>query len=281
LHAYSDAVDAISPHHLFGFVSPCRRGIMSYDSRHARLEVTVQLRQYARILIKRGWIILLAVFITTTTALVFSLIQTPVYRSTILLNVWPARLDWGLQQVIKGLMRNYAGTIGSRTTALKVINRLQLDITPDQLLAKLTVDPIEEDFLLRIDADDYDPLIARDIAQTTAEVFVEDTRVYMLEQDKRERIDINIRDYALPGTLHKPKKKVNALAGGVFGVLIGGMIILLLEWLEADIIRSTEDMERHTGLAVLGVIATMQSSSGRPARRRPCHTPGQVRYLSQ
>ena len=134
----------------------------------------MQLKEYMRIIAKRGWIILLVAIITTGSALVFSRIQTPVYRSSIFLNVWPARLDWGLQQTIKGLMRNYAGVIASRDTAMEVINRLQLDITPDELREKLTVSPIEADFLIQIDADDYDPLIARDIAQTTAEVFVED-----------------------------------------------------------------------------------------------------------
>jgi len=228
----------------------------------------MQLRQYIRILTKRGWIILVAAFVTIISALAFSLVQTPVYRSSIFLNVWPARLDWGLQQTIKGLMRNYAETIGSRQTAFKVVNRLQLDITPDQLRAKLTIDPIEEDFLIRIDADDYDPLIARDIAQTTAEVFVEDIDVYMLDQDKRERLDINIRDAALPGTLHKPKPKINALAGAVFGVLIGGMVVFLLEWLEADLIRSPEDVEKYVGVAVLGTLCTEPASSGRSIRSR-------------
>jgi len=228
----------------------------------------VQLRDYVRILTKRGWIIVVAAFATTVTALLFSLVQMPVYRSTIFLNVWPARLDWGLQQTIKGLMRNYALTIASRQTASEVVNRLQLDITPDQLREKLTVDPIEEDFLIRIDADDYDPLIARDIAQTTAEVFVESIKVYMVDQDKRERLDVNIRDYALPGTLHKPKPKINALAGAVFGVLIGGMVVFFLEWLEADIIRNPEDMERYVGVPVLGAICTVPAASSRSIRRR-------------
>ncbi|MBA7656080.1 putative capsular polysaccharide biosynthesis protein YwqC [subsurface metagenome] len=236
----------------------------------------MQLRQYIRILTRRGWIIIVAVFVTTAAALVFSLVQAPVYRSTIFLNVWPARLDWGLQQTIKGLMRNYALTIGSRQTATEVVNRLQLDITPDQMREKLTVDPIEEDFLIRIDADDYDPFIARDIAQTAAEVFVERIDIHMLDQDKRERLDINIRDYA-SWTLHRPKPKINALAGAVFGVIIGGLIVFLLEWLEADIIRSPEDMERHTGVAVLATICTGSARSSRSARRQAHPTGGIVR----
>ena len=237
----------------------------------------MQLRQYIRILTKRGWIIILAAFVTSAAALVFSLVQAPIYRSTIFLNVWPARLDWSLQQTSKGLMRNYALTIGSRQAATEVVNRLELDITPDQLQEQLTVDPIEEDFLIQIDADDYDPLIARDIAQTTAEVFVERMDVHMLDQDKRERLNIHIRDYALPGTLHKPKPKINALAGAVFGVIIGGLIVFLLEWLEADIIRSPEDMERHTGVAVLATICTAPARSSRSARRQAHPTGGIVR----
>jgi capsular polysaccharide biosynthesis protein len=225
----------------------------------------VQLKEYMRIIAKRGWIILLVAIIITGSALVFSRIQTPVYRSSIFLNVWPARLDWGLQQTIKGLMRNYTGVIASRDTAMKVINRLQLDITPDELREKLTVSPIEADFLIQIDADDYDPLIARDIAQTTAEVFVEYIDVYMLDQDKADRVQVSIRDYALPGSLHKPKWKINALAGAVFGVLIGGLIVFILEWLEADILRTTEDVEARTGVAVLGVIPNATSRSARRA----------------
>ena len=228
----------------------------------------MELKAYLRIITKRAWVIVLVVLITMGSAFVFSKLQTPVYRSTIYLNVWPSRLDWGLQQTIKGLMRNYAGNITSRETAMEVINRLQLDITPDELRRKLTVSPIESDFLIRIDADDYDPLIARDIAQTTAEVFVERIKVYMLDQDKRDRVEVSIRDYALPGTLHKPKLKINLLAGALFGIVIGVLLVFLLEWLEADIIRSPEDIEEYVGLAVLGIIPEATHSNRQGKRRR-------------
>jgi capsular polysaccharide biosynthesis protein len=93
----------------------------------------MELFDYIRIIRKRVWIIVVVAAITTVSALVFSKIQTPIYRSTIYLNVIPDRLDWGLQQTVQGLMRNYAGQIQSRTTAAQVIDRLQLDITPAEL----------------------------------------------------------------------------------------------------------------------------------------------------
>ncbi len=228
----------------------------------------MQLRDYLRILAKRGWIIVLVAVITTSSAIVFSKLQTPIYRSSILLNVWSGRLDWGLQQTIKGLMLNWAGEIGSRRTATEVADRLQLDIPPDKLRSKLTISPRESDFVIQIDADDYDPLIARDIAQTTAEVFVERITVTMLEQDKADRVEVSIRDTAVPGVLHRPKWKINALAGAFFGILAGGLVIFVLEWLEADIIRTTRDIERHTGLVVLGTLPTVTGAPSHPTRRR-------------
>jgi len=230
----------------------------------------VQLRDYTRIFARRAWIIALAMVITATSAFVVSKIQTPVYRSTIYLSVIPGRPDWGLQQTVKGYMRNFARTIQSRQMATKVINRLQLDITPDEFLEKITVSPIESDLLIQVDADDYDPLIARDIVQTTAEVFVEDTEVLMLDQDKEDRVKVSILDYALPGTLHKPKWKVNVLAGAVFGLVVGVIVILILEWLEADIIRTSADMERHSGVPVLAAIPNTAALSrpGHERRRR-------------
>lgn len=223
----------------------------------------MELKEYFRILGRRGWIIILCMVIVATSAFVFSRIQRPVYRSTVYLNVVPARLDYGLQQVVRGVMRNYAGTISSRPNAQEVIDRLQLDITPEQFLSKITVSPNEADLVLQINADDFDPLIARDIAQTSAEVFTEQIDKYMLDQDKQDRVSVTIRDYALPGTLHKPKWKINVVAGAGFGVIIGVAIVFILEWLASEIIRRPEDIERQMDLAVLGVIP----QQGRPAAR--------------
>ncbi len=223
----------------------------------------MELKDYFQIIIKRGWIIVLATVITVAAAFVASRVQTPIYRSTVYLNVFPGRLDWGLQQTIKGVMRNFAGTITSRTTATEVLNRLNLDLTPEELAAKITVRPIESDLVIQIDADDYDPLIARDIAQVTAEVFVENTTALMQDQDRADRVEVSIRDYALPGRLYRPNWKINVLAGAVFGILIGVVVVLVISYLESDIIRTSRELEEHTGLAVLGLIPAVESGGSR------------------
>ena len=228
----------------------------------------MELGAYFRIVAKRLWIVLLAVVLTTCITFLFSKLQTPEYRSTVYLNVIPARLDLGLVQTTKMYLRNYAGQIRSRTTASKVIDRLELDLTPAQLVEKITVSPIESDYLLQIDVDDQDPILAMQIAQSTAEVFEEKIDVDMLEVDKSDRLQISLQDWAEPGALHKPDIKTNTIAGAVFGLIVGLLVVFLLEWLQADILRSTEDVERHTGLAVLGLIP---DASTRPARTSARH----------
>jgi len=225
----------------------------------------VELGEYFRIIRKRGWIIILSMVIAMGGAFLVSRIQTPVYRSTVYLNVFPGRLDWGLQQTIKSVLSNFAGVITSRSTAEEVVSRLQLDLSVDQLIEKLTVSPVESELVIRIDADDYDPLIARDIAQTTAEVFVEYADVLMQDQDAADRVEVSIRDAAQPGVLHKPKWKINVAAGAVLGALIGVVIIFVLRFVEADIVHTARELEEYTGVAVLGLIP--DATPARRARR--------------
>lgn len=211
------------------------------------------LKEYLRILWKRGWIIIVMAVITATSAIVFSYLQRPRYRSSIYLNVVPARLDMSLTESIKRMMSNYAKNIVANTTLEETIKRTGQDMTPETMSSNVRVSPSESDFMIRIDVSDYDPDVARLMAQTVGEVFVERIKATMLDQDRRDRLLVELRDPAAPAGKYFPNKTINALAGGVFGVLLGSLVVLGLEWLESGIIRSSQDLERVTG-AVLGII---------------------------
>ncbi len=212
------------------------------------------LKEYLHILWKRGWIIIVMATVTAASAIVFSMLQRPVYRSSIQLNVIPARIDLGLTESIKSLMRNYAANIRSNQTLDEVIRRTGQDMTPELLRRHVSVSPIVEDFLVQIDVDSYDPDIARWLAQTTGEVFVEDVTASMADQDQRDRVQVSLKDNAAPAYLQSPKKKINALAGGVLGVALGALLVLGLEWLESGVIRSADELQRAMDMAVLGEI---------------------------
>jgi len=229
----------------------------------------MDLREYRRILLRRGWIILLVAVVTAMSAFAFSKAQEPIYRATVFLSVQPARLDWGLQQTLKNMMRNYSRQIKSRRTARQVIDQLQLDMSPDTLKSKLTVSPIESDLLIQVNVKDHDPVVAQDIARVTAEVFVAQMKSYNLEQDKRDRVYITKLENPEPGTLFSPKTKINVLAGGLLGALLGAIVALVLEYAD-DTLKTADDIGRYVGdIAILGIIPTMSGEGANVMARGP------------
>ncbi|MCC6905553.1 MAG: lipopolysaccharide biosynthesis protein, partial [Anaerolineae bacterium] len=56
-----------------------------------------------------------------------------------------------------------------------------------------------------------------------------------------------------------PNTKINTIAGGILGLLVGLAIVFVLEYLEAGIIRSPEDVDRFLSIPVLGAIPPAES----------------------
>jgi len=217
----------------------------------------MEISDYFRILRKRGWIIVVVAIVAAASAFVFSKMQTPIYSATVKLSVVPARAtDWGSSNSLKDLLRNYAENIKTHTTASKVIDREQLDMDTTTLLSKLFVNPDSSTFTLALEARDRDPKVAMDIVNRMAIVFTEDREQWNQQQDKRDRIDVTMLDsvYNLGYTQYSPKTRINVLAAGLFGALIGVLVVFFLEWLEMDVIRTGEDIERAIGVVVLGAI---------------------------
>ncbi len=232
----------------------------------------MEISDYLRIMRKRGWIIVVVAIVAAASAYAFSKMQTPIYSATVQLSVNPARLDWGLSNTIKDLLRNYATNIRTHAMAQSVIDRPgggvgPLDMKSDELLSKLFVNPDSSTFTMQIEARDKDPQVAMHIAQTTAEVFVEDRDAWNQRQDMRDRVEVSIVDnvYNLGYSQYSPKTRINVLAAGLFGALIGVLVIFFLEWLEMDVIRTGEDIERAIGVTVLGAIPPSAGDSPTPA----------------
>lgn len=219
----------------------------------------MELRAYFDILRRRGWIILATALLATVLAVGFSLVQTKVYRATARISAVPARPDWGLGNSAKDLLRNFVNNINTHDMANRVISEARLDMSSYDLLAKITVSPEPENFIIRIDARDRDPEVAKKIAKTMADLFVDDRVAYYETQDKRDRIEVKLVDSVIDAPLYRPNWKMNAVAGFALGALIGALIVLALEWIAADILAKTEHVERILGLPVLGAIPATHS----------------------
>jgi len=227
----------------------------------------MDLRAYLEIIRRRGWIIVVVALIATAAAFGISLVQTKTYRATVRISAVPARPDWGLGNSAKDLLRNFVNNIATHDMANRVIAAAQLDMTSYDLLAKVSVSAEPENFVIRVDAKDRDPEIAKRIAKTTADLFVDERVAYYQTQDKRDRIEVKLVDSVIDAPLYQPKPLMNAIAGAALGALIGALVVLALEWMAADILATAAHVERTLGLPVLGAIPAPHGAAGRKSRR--------------
>ena len=217
----------------------------------------MKIQEYVRILRHRGWIILLAVVVTAASAFVFSKLQTPVYRSSIEVSIQLARPDFGLAQSAKLLLNNFSATMWSEQYAQEVIDRLSLMRTAKDLKGDVTFAVDDARMVIKIDVDDYDGEQANNIANTWARLVQEWRNDQNARQNKEGRVFAGVIDPASYRQL-RPKTMINVAAGGNFGLVIGVVIVFVLEWLEAGIVRLPQELERETGVTVLGVIPPIQ-----------------------
>ncbi|GIV76184.1 Wzz/FepE/Etk N-terminal domain-containing protein [Litorilinea aerophila] len=231
------------------------------------------IQEYVRILRRRGWIIVVGAILAAGAAFGVSFLQEEMYRATVYVSTVPARPDWGLGNTAKDLMRNFANNIRTPEVAQEVINRAQLDMTPYDFLAHVNVAADSSDFTIKIEARDRDGEVAKLMALTLADVFVEERTAYYAQQDKDNRIEVKIRSRDIPYEKYQPKPLVNAVAGGVLGMLLGIGVVLVLTWMEADLLRTPAALERALGVPVLGAIPAVPAARETP---QTAAQPGQV-----
>ena len=211
------------------------------------------LSEYFRILYRRGWILALMSLLTAAAAFVFSKLQTPVYQATVYVLVKPSRTDFGLTQSAKILLRSYVAWMDTDSRAQEVINALEIDKVPTALRGDVTIASDDSRFVIQVDAESENQQLAGDVAQKWAELFVQWRDADNQTQRKEDRVEAEILD-APRLSLDRPKTTINTLAGVILGVLLGGVIVFVIEYIESAVIRSAADIERQFSLPVLGAI---------------------------
>lgn len=228
----------------------------------------MDLREYARVMFRRSWIVVLLALVGALGALGFSRLQTPIYRSTITLSAVPTRpSDYGQTLAIKNLLRLYSQQLQTKAIAQQVIDQLQLDIPVAKFLGGVNVSASEADYTMQVEVKDPSEVMVPKIVQTLADTFVIQHQQENLQIDQRDRILVNILDNASPPEKFSPKTTINALAGGILGALVGAFVIFLLEYIQSAYVRNAEDAERFLGLTVLGAIPTMSDKAARSDER--------------
>ena len=222
----------------------------------------MELVDYFRILRTRGWIIIVVAVVAAASAYGFSKLQRPIYKSSMQLTVLPARNDFGLAQTTKQLLRAYVTIMDTKRWAAQVLQRFEqagtpLDMTPEQLKGNVIIASYEDKNVIQIDVKSPDGEQGNRISLTWAQEFETWRNLENGKVRKEDQVDVVLGDNPIY-TQYRPQTKINVAAGGIFGVLLGALIVATLEWIESGLVRTPADVERKLGLAVLGVIPSAE-----------------------
>ncbi len=224
----------------------------------------MSIQEYIRIIRRRGWIVVAAAILAALAAFGISYFQKDLYRATVYISTVPARPDWGLGNTAKDLMRNFALNLRTYENAAEAIARAKLDQDPNEFLGNVQVATEADNFAIKIEARNADGEVAKLMALTLSQMFVEERTDYYAQQNKDNRIEVKIRSSAIGYDQLQPKPLLNAIAGGVLGLLLGIAIVLLLTWMESDLLRTPAAAERALALPILGAIPLADSSAMAP-----------------
>jgi capsular polysaccharide biosynthesis protein len=213
----------------------------------------MNLADFGRILIRRGWIILVLAALAAGSTFLLSRAQTPVYRCLQKVLIQPGRTDLSLTESSRQLLNQYRSFLDSTLIAAQVIDDLRLDMTPGELKGEVTVAAVAIDLSIDISADSTDIGQAGDIARAWGEALVDYRNAENQGQRREDQVNAILQDNPQCSLL-QPRPTLNAVAGGVLGLLLGAIIIFVLEFLESSIVRRREDLERGMDISVLASI---------------------------
>jgi len=204
---------------------------------------------------RRLWVIVLVATLLTGAAVGVSLLQTPTYAASIkvLVGQKPGESNSlggdvsGLQQITQSM----AVWIDTRPVAEATIQRLDLQDSPDQILANTTSAQIGATQFVEVWYTDTDPKEAQMVANAIGEVFSEQVSEV---SPSASDITATVLDPAvMPTTPVSPDPLRNGLVALAFGTMLGLGLAFLLEHLD-DRWRSPEEVEQVSGVPTFGVV---------------------------
>lgn len=225
----------------------------------------MQLREYLKVLRERWWVVLLTALVAASSAYAFAKTQTPVYRSSVKLEV-TGRIDYGQILAIGQLLRQIAARVETSAVATAVDEQLRLDLGPDALLEKIHTQAFPDTIQIQIDVDDVDPGRAEQIAFALATVVKERQDALMAPVPQQERINLGIVDRPSASRLFWPQTRVLMTGAGLLGLVVGVVLAFVLDYLD-DTLKDPEDVERYLELPTLGIIPEISART--PTRRPP------------
>lgn len=231
---------------------------MRESSRDEGSQLTV--RDFARILRTRSWIICGTVIIAVLCALAYAFLATPQYEATTRLFVSTASEGPGTEVNNAGMFAerrvlSYTELLTGAVLAQRAIDKLGLDMSAAQLQERITATTPTDTVLIDVTVQDPSPTRARDIANTLSDEFV--IMAAGLERPTptdppNARVVVQQRA-DIPVDPVSPKKATAVALAVVLGAVFGTILAIVRDVLDTTV-RRPETVEKVAGVGMIGDI---------------------------
>lgn len=220
------------------------------------MEETIDLREYFFILKKKMWLIgLSAIVCGIISGLISFFVLTPVYEANTSLIV-NKEVENEMTQMstsddlnfVQKLAVTYGEIIKSRTVITSTINKLNLDMTYEELLEAISVTNVDSTQIIKISVKNTSPIVATKICNTIPQIFSTEVQRVV----KASGVEV-IDKATIPENPVKPNKTMNIAIAMVLGVMVSVFLIFLKEALNTKV-KEPKDIEEKLGIPVFGVV---------------------------
>ncbi len=229
----------------------------------------INLGELFKFLISKIHIIIIMMIIAIVGGFIFiNYLLTPMYHSSttlILVSDNNNENSTALQSDVnlnKNLVTTYSEIVKSRSVLTQVIDKLELDMTVTELSKNINVTSVENTEIIKIQVSDESNIEARDIAKTTANVFMKEVKnIYNLT-------NVSVMDKAYlekePYNISLVKQLILFTMGGF---VVGCIIVFLIFYFDTSI-KSAKEIEEKLGLSVIGNVAYVDKKNQKNKKKR-------------
>lgn len=220
----------------------------------------LDLREVFRTLYRRLWMLLALPLVAGLTAGILSLyVMDPVYSASTTLWVikeGSGQISYNDLMLNRNLTKTYAEVAKSRAVMADAIKRLDMEgkVAVGTVQSKLSVTPVRDTEILSFTIQDENPAMAAKWADAVAEAFKDQIKTYMNVENV-----VVVDTATVPSSPIRPRPLMNVAIAVVLGAMVAVGLAFLLEYLDTSI-KSPEDITRHIGIPVLGIIPVIDMS---------------------
>lgn len=217
---------------------------------------------------KKIWLVLvMGIGGALTVGLITMFLIKPMYSSTAQLYILSSSTSLTSLadiQIGSSLTKDYVQLVQSRPVVEQVIETLELDMTCEEVLNKMTFSNPSDTRILVITAQDEDPQRAKDLVDQFAVVSrVRIASIMNTEAPSVVELGI-VNDKPVSPSLVK-----NTLVGFIAGILLA-ILIIFIEFMMDDTVKTSDDVDKYLGLNTLASIP-LRAGTTKEKRRRYSH----------